>query len=354
MPTAEDRGSFDAESEYDSPETIAALVDALRAGGHTVHLVEADGDAPRWFLTHAVDAVVNIAEGACGAHRESYIPAILELLQIPFTGSGSLTLALALDKARTKQVLASEGIPTPPWQLVTAPQEPLDPTLRFPLIVKPNAEGSGKGISAQSVVWNEAALRRQIEWVLDRYRQEALVEEFIDGTEVTVGVLGTDDARVLPMLEIDFTPCRRFGEAFYSWRMKEYQGCAVLGLAPAFHCPARLSPELTAAIQAVALRAHRVLGCRDLSRTDIRVGHDGTPFVLEINPLPGLHPTDSNFPFMTTAAGIAYPAFINRLVEMALARECGGAQAQESLGRPPAARSDCAPAVALVESPAVP
>ena len=310
---------FDFYSEFDSPVTIEAIASALRAEGHEVHLVEATEDLPRWFLTHPVDLVFNIAEGTHGAHRESQVPAILESLGIPFTGSNSLTLALALDKAKTKQVLAAEGLATPAWQLFVTPDDPLKAGLAFPLIVKPNREGSAKGLSPESVVWDEASLRRQVRQILERYRQEVLVEEFIDGIELTVGVLGNDEPLALPVLEINFASCQDAGEFFYSWRVKEYQG-QVVGLSPSFYCPARLEPKIAEQVQAVALRTHRALGCLDLSRTDIRLRHDGTPFVLEVNPLPGLDPLESNFPIMTSAAGIAYPALINRLVELALAR----------------------------------
>lgn len=282
-----------------------------------MHLVEATADCPRWFLTHSVDLVFNIAEGTHGEHRESQVPAILESLGVPFTGSNSVTLALALDKAKTKQILASEGIPTPPWQLVPTPATPLNPRLEFPLIVKPNREGSSKGIWRESVVGDEAALRRQVAQIYARYRQEALVEEFIDGVELTVGVIG-DEA--LPVLEISFVPCRSSGEFFYSWRMKEFQGNADMGLAPTLHCPARLDAATTTRVQDIALRAHRALGCDDVSRTDVRLRADGTPFVLEVNPLPGLSPMDSNFPAMTAAAGWSHHALIQRIVELAMAR----------------------------------
>ena len=307
----------DADSEFDSPKTIDMIVRGLRAAGHTVHLVEATADLPQWFLTHQVDLVFNIAEGTHGAHRESQVPAILESLHIPFTGSNSITLALALDKAKTKQILASEGIPTPPWQLFPNPQTALSSRLSFPLMVKPNREGSGKGIWRESVVGDEASLRRQVAQVYTRYRQEVLVEEFIEGKELTAGVLGQDS---LPILEIDFEPCRTSGEFFYSWRMKEFQGDASLGLVPALHCPARLDAATTARVQDVALRAHRALGCVDLSRTDIRLRSDGTPFVLEVNPLPGLSPLDSNFPAMTAAAGLSHHALIQRIVALAMVR----------------------------------
>lgn len=310
-------GSVDADSEFDSPRTIETIVTELRAVGHTVHPVEATKDLPQWFLSHRVDLVFNIAEGTHGAHRESQVPAILESLRIPFTGSNSVTLTLALDKAKTKQILAAEGIPTPAWQLFSTPHTPLSPKLEFPLIVKPNREGSGKGIWRENVVGDEASLRRQVAHIYARYRQEVLVEEFIHGKELTVGILGQD---VLPILEIDFEPCRTSGEFFYSWRMKEFQGDASQGLVPALHCPARLDATTTARVQDVARRAHRALGCSDLSRTDIRLRKDGTPFVLEINPLPGLSPLDSNLPVMTAAAGLSHQTLIQRIVTLAMIR----------------------------------
>ena len=314
---------FDGDSEFDSPKTIEAIVHALQAAGHEVLRVEARGNVPQWFLTHSVDLVFNIAEGIHGAHRESQVPAILESLGIPFTGSNSITLALALDKAKTKQILALEGISTPRWQLFPAPTPTLNPALEFPLIIKPNREGSAKGIWRESVVGDEAALRRQVAHVYERYRQEVLVEEFIQGRELTVGVLGQE---VLPILEIDFAPCRSSGEFFYSWRMKEFQGDASLGLAPDLFCPARLDAATTARVQTIALMSHRALGCADLSRTDIRLRDDGMPFVLEVNPLPGLNPMDSNFPLMAQAAGLSHERLIQRIVDLAMSRRQNGRQ----------------------------
>lgn len=261
--------------------------------------------------------VFNIAEGLYGAHRESQVPAILESLGVPYTGSNSVTLALALDKAKTKQILACEGIPTPPWQLFPTPTTPLNARLNFPLIVKPNREGSSKGIWRESVVSDERSLRRQVAHIYERYRQEVLVEEFIDGTELTVGVLGDTP---LPVLEIDFASCKTSGEFFYSWRMKEFQGDASRSLVPELRCPARLDAATTIRLQAVALATHRALRCRDFSRTDIRLRADGTPFILEVNPLPGLSSLDSNFPIMTTAAGLSHPALIQRIVDLAMVR----------------------------------
>jgi len=319
--------SEDAYSEFDSRATVQAIAEALRAHGHHVYLVDATPDLPAWFRTHQVDLVFNIAEGVCGDARESHVPAILDFLGVPYTGSGVLSLALALDKAKAKQLFRDAGIPTPPFQLVTDPDAPLDPTLRFPLMVKPNREGSAKGIWASSVVLDHAGASAQIRRVMARYDQPVLIEEFIEGTELTVGILGNEPPRALPVLEIDFASCTGSGERFYSWRMKEYQGQARLHLTPTFWCPARLPGSVMAEVQRVALVAHQVLGCREFSRVDVRLGQEGRPSVLEVNPLPGLDPTESNYPRMAREAGIDYPDLIGRLVELAAARVRLGSEA---------------------------
>ena len=305
-------------SECDSPKTVQAIMKGLAASGHAVFPVEADRHLPEWLKDHPVDLAFNIAEGFHGDAREARIPALLELLEIPYTGSGVLTLTLALDKAKSKQLFRFAGVPTPNFQVFTRPDEPLDARLHFPLIVKPNGEGSAKGIWASSVVHNESALRTQVQKVQQQYRQEVLVEEYIDGVELTVGILGEDD--LLPILEIDFSDCSASGEFFYSWRMKEFQGNKELHLAPRFWCPARLTPTVARAVQAVALKAARSVGFRDVDRVDIRLSFDGIPFVLEVNPLPGLDPEESNLPFMAQAAGLSYEALLQRLVNLALER----------------------------------
>lgn len=305
-------------SECDSPKTVSGIVKALESQGHTVLPVEADRNLPQWLAQHPVDLAFNIAEGFCGQAREARVPALLELLGIPYTGSGVLALALALDKCRSKQVFLAAGVPTPKFQLFHSAQQPPEPRLHYPLIVKPNCEGSAKGIWASSVVQEEEALRAQVKKVMALYHQEALVEEFIEGTELTVGLLGKD--QLLPVLEIDFSDCQPSGESFYSWRMKEFQGNKEMFLNPKFWCPARLDAAATQAVQQVALKAAKALGTRDLARVDIRLSCDGIPYVLEVNPLPGLDPEESNFPIMAQAAGIPYAKLICGLVASALAR----------------------------------
>lgn len=313
---------LDFYSEFDSFKTVDSIACALRENGHKVKLVEADRNLLRYLLRNRgkIDFIFNIAEGINGASRESQVPAILDFLGIPYTGSGVFSLALALDKAYTKRILEAEGIPTPRFQLFSTGKENLDSTLEFPLIVKPNAEGSGKGIHSSSVVQDEKDLYRQVKRIIRRYNQPALAEEFIDGRELTVGVVGNGRLTVLPILEIDFNSCRGSGEFFYSWRMKEFQGNVKKRLTPTFHCPAKLAPSLTRKISSLALKSHKAIGCWDISRTDFRLDKEGRPFVLEINPLPGLDPEESNLTLMTKAAGIEYTELIDQILEAAIDR----------------------------------
>ncbi|MDD5565818.1 MAG: ATP-grasp domain-containing protein [Candidatus Omnitrophica bacterium] len=309
-------------SEFDSEETIQAIASALSTKGHSVISIDAaQRDIFTCLKRHAPDMVFNIAEGASNRLRESEIPAILDFLKIPYTGSNTVALALALNKGITKKILRADNIPTPPFQIFIKGNEPLNPALRFPLIVKPNREGSAKGISVSNVVKTPEALYAKIKEIIALYKHEALVEEFIDGRELTVGILENGKTTVLPILEIDFSTCLKSGEYFYSWRMKEYQGDAEMGLTPTFHCPANLDKEIEQKIKDVALRTHRAVGCQDISRTDIRLSKENIPYVLEINPLPGLNPKESNFPLMAYAAGMKYEDLIEAILLSASERK---------------------------------
>lgn len=312
---------IDYYSEFDSEKTITAIKDTLEELGNEVFLVEANYDLFKFFSNNHVDIVFNIAEGTYGNSRESQVPAILDFLGIPYTGSGVLTLAIALDKAMTKKILRHENIPTPNFQLFKDYNEPINPHLRFPLIVKPNREGSAKGISTSSVVNNSTRLMEEVKKVIDLYHQEALVEEYIDGKEITVGILDNGKPTVLSPMEIDFSGCKESGEYFYSWRMKEYQGDISKHLVPAFYCPARLNKETESRVKNAALRAHLALGCLDMSRTDIRLSNkDNTPYVLEVNPLPGLDPDESNLTLIAKHSGMFYKELINGILQSALMR----------------------------------
>ncbi len=311
-------------SEFDSQDTVNSIIAALKVKGHNVEAIDAERlDLFSYFRKNRVDMVFNIAEGQRGKFRESEVPAILDYFNIPYTGSNTFSLALALNKALTKKILKAEYIPTPRFQVFSSGSERLNPDLKFPLIVKPNCEGSAKGINSSNVVNTEDALFKKIKETISTYKQNALVEEFIDGKELTVGILENGKTTILPILEIDFSNCKHSGEYFYSWRMKEYQGNRKLGLLPTFHCPARLDKDTETKVKEVALRTHRAVGCFDISRTDIRLSNDNIPYVLEINPLPGLNPRESNFTLMAYAAGIKYEDLIETILLSAAQRRKG-------------------------------
>ncbi len=309
-------------SEFDSEETINAIASALNKKGHSVELVEAEyPNLFSYFRKNTVDMVFNIAEGKSGKFRESEIPAILDYLDVPYTGSNTFSLALALNKALTKKILLAENIPTPNFQVFETGNEKLLAELKFPLIVKPNCEGSAKGINSSNVVRDSSGLYKKVKELIHNYHQEALVEEFIEGKELTVGILENGKTTILPILEIDFSTCSNQEEFFYSWKMKEYQGNRELGLTPTFHCPARLDKETERRVKEVALKTHHSVGCLDISRTDIRLSKDNIPYVLEINPLPGLDPKESNFPVMAYASGMKYEDLIEAILTSAFKRK---------------------------------
>lgn len=312
----------DYSSEHDSEETINSVILALKNKGHSVEAIDVEYPALfSYFKKNRVDMVFNIAEGKHGRFRESEVPAVLDYLNIPYTGSSTFSLALALNKALTKKILKAENIPTPNFQLFVKGNEELSAELKFPLIVKPNCEGSAKGINKTNVVSNRDDLFNKVRECIDVYRQEALVEEFIEGKELTVGILENGKTRVLPILEIDFSNCKKSGEYFYSWKMKEFQGNSELGLVPEFYCPARLDKDIVEKVKDAALRTHRAVGCLDISRTDIRLDKFNVPYVLEINPLPGLDPKESNFPIMAYAAGMKYDDLIEAILLSASERK---------------------------------
>lgn len=311
---------IDYYSEFDSIETIESITAAISSLGHEVNLIEADRQIIDKLLQRNPDIVFNVAEGFSGPSRESQVPAILDYLGIPYTGSGVLALALSLDKATAKRLFVQHKIPTPRFQLFKDKDIILRKDIIFPLIVKPNCEGSAKGITKSSIVYNKLGLSQEVDRIIWCYEQQALVEEFIDGKELTVGILGNDQFLDLPILETDFSNCKDSGEYFYSWRMKEYQGNEELGLAPEFYCPARLDNGIARKVKEMAYKAHRILGCKDISRVDIRLNKENVPYVLEVNPLPGLDPKESNFPVVTKAYGMDYNRLIGTILKLAISR----------------------------------
>jgi D-alanine-D-alanine ligase len=311
-----DSKASDAEAEYDPPETIDAIRTAIQSLGYEVVPLEATSELPQRLADAKVDLVFNIAEGLSGRNREAQVPALCELIGIPYTGSDSATLALALDKALAKRILRQHGILTPEFQVFTTGREKLHPWLlqKFPLIVKPNAEGSSKGISGSGVVDDEPALRAAVTAIVANYRQPALVEEYISGREFTVGLLGDKRPRILPPMEICFKD-RSKSRPVYDFEIKQEWEKHVY-----YECPAKLTAAELRTVERTARETFSALDCRDVARIDLRMSKDGQVYVLEVNPLPGLTPDYSDLVLIAKAAGINYRTLIAEILAGGLKR----------------------------------
>lgn len=308
----------DLYAEWDSPETIEAVRKALASHPDVeCEVIEAVPDrAIDRLLVKDLDIVFNLAEGFIGASREAQFPALLEMLDIPYTGSGPLALAIALDKGRTKEILSYHGIPVARFVTTGRPIDSIRAVLPgsdFPYIVKPVSEGSSKGIRNSSFVTSLDAMNREIERIANEYSQEAIIEEFLPGREFTVAVIGSGaNARMLPIVEINFGELPEEANRIYSYEAKWVYDVAENPL-HIFTCPADMSDRLRDEIENVALRTYEVLDCKDWSRIDIRLDARGRANVIEINPLPGILPNpeeNSCFPKAARAAGLTYETML--------------------------------------------
>jgi len=313
----------DTYAEWDSEDTILAVKTALERH-HSVTLIEADEEAYQKFLQTQPDIVFNIAEGLRGPSREAQIPAMLEMLGIPYTGSDPLTLGICLDKSRAKEILSQYGIPTPPFAVIESQRDLDNLTIALPCIVKPLHEGSSKGVLDASVVRTSSELRKQANRVLEEYEEPALVEKFLSGREFTVALLGNgDEIRVLPLIEIRFDHLPKGSNPIYSFEAKWEWDTVNHPLGQLYTCPAKIDAQLEYKIKDACLRAYRVLRCRDWSRIDVRLDEHGVPNILEINPLPGILPNPddhSAFPMAARNAGLGYESMLNEVLNLAIKR----------------------------------
>jgi D-alanine-D-alanine ligase len=312
---------MDSQAEWDTPETIAAVQSALEER-HEVIPMDANEDAYEALRRTRPDIVFNIAEGASGPSREGYIPSILEHLRIPYTASDPLTLNICLDKARTKEILSYYGLPTSRFHVIHETDLSSN-SLQYPLMVKPLYEGSSMGIRDNSLVANQQEMRERVLWLLNEYREPALVEEFLPGREFTVSIIGNDgDARALPIVEILFDSLPKGVNPIYSYEAKWIWDQSENPL-KIFECPARLDAKLQSEIESACLRAYSILRCRDWCRIDVRLDAAGHPHILELNPLPGILPRpedNSCFPKAARAAGMGYNQLINAVLDIACKR----------------------------------
>ncbi|MBI3741430.1 MAG: hypothetical protein HY257_06705, partial [Chloroflexi bacterium] len=333
---------WDAWNELDNEKSVAGIERALRAGGHEVLGMEGDANLIQKLAHYKIDIAFNTCEGHRGGSRESQIPAMLDLIGMPYTGSGVTALALALDKPMTKRVLRFHNLPTPQFQTFVTGEEPIDARLKFPLFVKPSREGSGMGVTAKSVCENARALREQVRFIIAAYDEPALVEEFIEGREITTGLLGNapwniapyrrngngngnarkqknliaETLRVFSPLEVDLTPVPKEEAGLYTSVVK-----GKLYDVPTYLCPAPVSKTMRAKLEKLSIAAFNALDCYDFARIDFRIDRkSGEPMILEINPLAGLQEGISDIVMEAEADGVNYIALINGILNAALQR----------------------------------
>jgi len=312
----EQAGAEDALEEYDYPHTIELIAAALEGGGNPVVRLGGGREFLSNVLRENVDIVFNIAEGR-GTYRsrEAQAPSVLEMLNIPYTGSDPQCLAICLDKPLTKEIVADAGVLTPNWRVIIDNKglnEISWDEFSFPAIIKPAYEGSSKGIRLGSLVHSPKQVVEVVAELLGRYRQPVMVEEFIAGDEVTVGIIGNLPPKVLGIMRV--IPNKKEDYFVYSVEVKRDWKTLV-----DYECPARLEKNTQGKIIQSSLHAFRVLGCRDFARLDFRVNSEGIPYFIEINPLPGLGDY-SDLVIMAIKLGWSYEALIGAILSAARER----------------------------------
>lgn len=304
----------DANAEFDHPSTIDVIAKAIESQGYKTKKI---GNVTCLIenLDHlnSVDIVFNISEGLAGRNRESQVPILLEMAAIPFVGADALTLGLTLDKIMAKKIFIAEGLPTPKFFEVKTSSALIDTDhMKFPLIVKPRFEGSSKGLSEASRVENIEELKKQAEYIINTYKQPALVEEFIRGEEFTVAIVGNESPEVMPIVQIKIDGRLRLNDKFYTF-------ARITSDRLEYICPARINQDLKNKISELALKTYNAVECRDFGRVDFRVDNEGNPYILEINPLPSLS-TEDVFMLVAKEIGISYEEMIGKILQSALKR----------------------------------
>lgn len=321
----------DAGSEFDSLKTIESIAAALEADGHWVHFLQADYTLPEALNNIHPHICFNIAEGLQGDGREAHVPSLCELMGIPYTASRVVTSAISLDKTLTKKIWKDAGLPTARFYEISDLSQIDQIDLPFPLFVKPAREGSGMGISGNSIVETRSQLEKQVALILNSYHQPVLVEEYLSGREFTVGFLGNpgsaasrhrpqlydrDGYHWFPIMEIDSGSS--VSPAVYGHDAK----CIDIGAegAPGYLCPANIPLELQDELIALARQAAEALQVCDVSRVDIRLGADQRPYLMEINTLPGLNPALSDLCIMAATEGMTHHTLITEILYLAAER----------------------------------
>jgi len=304
--------SEEESAEFDSRETIDFVTQALEANGYRVEpignikaLAAALVAGKRW------DLVFNLCEGVKGIGREAQVPALLEAFDVPFVFSSSDIMVLTMNKALAKHVIREAGIPTPSFAVLETVADVQRLDLRFPVFAKPLAEGTGKGISGKSLIQDKAALQQICGEIIDKFKQPALVETYLPGRDLTVGMLGSGPtARVVAVLETLYKEGAEPGSQSYFNK----ENCEkVLEYVV-------INDGVAEAAAEIALRSWRALGCVDGGRVDLRCDAQGIPNFLEVNPMAGLHPTHSDLPILAAQVGMNHTQLIGEIMQEALSR----------------------------------
>ncbi len=310
---------YEDEAEFDSQTTVDAICTSIRTLNYKAIPIEATRQLAEQLKEAHVDIVFNIAEGRAKKAREAQVPAICDLLGIEHTGSDVPCLALTLDKAMTKKIVMSEGILTPRYAILNRPPKRIELGLKFPIIVKPNQEGTSKGIYEKSVVSTSEELLASIQALWTKFQTPVLCEEYIEGREFTIGVLGRNALKTVGPMEIAFKPRPTTAYPVYSFEAKmsenpiDNEFCQLI-------CPPELDPTLLRRINAFARKTFKILGCRDIARIDFRVDKTGQIYFIEVNPLPGLSPGFSDLVIMADKSGWKYDDLIKGILNPAVLR----------------------------------
>ncbi|MCS7059608.1 MAG: ATP-grasp domain-containing protein [Anaerolineae bacterium] len=306
---------YDILAELDSEKTAYSYAQALLSRGYEVQAHEGNVHLPEWLGVYRPDICYNVCEGFTGESREAQVPAMLEMMGLRYTGPGPLAAAITQDKPTTQRILHYYGIPIPLFQVFESPDDPPRPDFVYPLFVKPAHEGTGMGIRNTSIVRNERQLREQVAWTIASYRQPALVETYIEGKDITCGLVGNgNDVHFFPITEVDFSGYPPELEPIYGVQQK-------VDYADYYRnkCPAPLGEKLTAEVRRLTHQVFKVTGCRDYGRVDFRLTDDGRLYVLEINSLPGITP-HSDLTLMAQAEGWTHADLVCAVLDAALKR----------------------------------
>lgn len=315
------KAGSERESVFDSPITIESIKKALEFLGHRVKLYEASSETLFYLLSiDRPQIVFNVAEGRYGVYGESFVPAILDELKIPYTGSSPLGTSLAVNKVATKSTLKGSGVKVPElFQIITSKSDAISVINKFPVIVKPAFEGSSIGIYSKSICYSQQEVEVAVKRIHERLKRPIMIEEFIEGTEITIGVLGNFPPKALPPLEIDFSSLSRretkVASGIQTFRFKmNYSEKA------RYYLPARFEKKVLDEVSDSAERAFKALNLRDVARFDIRVSKENIPYIIEANAVVGLEPDHSDLPRIYRMLGKNYDNLINDILQSAIER----------------------------------